>query len=113
MYSKSLPTEVRHDASDRVFGDRPVPVSASRGNIRGGITEGPDGDVVDRLAALSGRTPPSGAVLFAELGGEPVAAIGIFDGNVVADRARSNSRLRMRLRLERLFVRAVIAVRGV
>jgi hypothetical protein len=113
VHSKSLPTEVRHEGSDRVFGDRPVPGSASRGSIRGGITEGRDGEVVDRLAVLSGRTPPSGAVLFAELGGKPVAAIGIFDGNVVADRTRSNSRLRMRLRLERLLVRAVIAVREV
>jgi hypothetical protein len=58
------------------------------------------------------RTPlaPQGAVLFADVGGDPVAAIGIFDGNAVADPDRSSSSLRMRL--ERLFVLSVIFVRG-
>ena len=86
---------------------------SDRVGIRGGLTEGRDGEAVDRLAALSGRTPPSGAVLFAERDGDPVAAIGIFGGTVVADHTRSDLRLRTRLRLERLFVRAVISVRGI
>lgn len=112
MYSTALLTEAARGASDLAPGDRSVPGSAGPETIRGGITEGRDGEIVDRLAALSGRTPPIGAVLFAERDGEPVAAIGILDGHVVADRARFGSRLRMRLHLERLFVRAVIAVRG-
>jgi hypothetical protein len=53
-----------------------------------------------------------GAVLLAEVGGDEMAAIGIFDGNVIADRARSGLRLRLRLHLDRLFVRAAIAVVG-
>ena len=85
----------------------------SRVSIRGGLPEGRDGEAVDRLAALSCRTPPGGVVLFAERDGDPVAAIGIFGGTVVADHTRSDLRVRMRLRLERLFVRAVIAVRGI
>jgi hypothetical protein len=89
-----------------------TPLSPARTSIRGGVTEGPDGEAVDLLAALSGGTPPSGAVLLAEREGESVAAIGIFDGNVVADRTRSSVGLRTRLRLERLFVRTVFAVRG-
>ena len=81
-------------------------------SIRGGIAEGRDGESVDRLAALSGRTAPQGVVLLAELAGDPVAAIGVFDGNAVADRHRSSLRMRLRLRLERLFVLSVISVRG-
>jgi hypothetical protein len=84
-----------------------------RGRIRGAVTEGRDGEAVDLLAALSGRTPPSGAVLLAERDGESVAAIGIFDGKLVADHAGSSLRLRMQLRLARAFLRTVIAVRGI
>ena len=91
----------------------PAQTVGRRGSIRGGLTEGRDGEAVDRLAALSGRTAPRGAVLLAERCGDPVAAIGIFDGHEVSDRARSDLRLRMRLHLERLFVRAVIALRGI
>lgn len=79
--------------------------------IRPVIAEGRDGEAVHRLAALSGRRPPSGAVLLAELAGDPVAAIGIFDGKLIADSARVG--VRLRLHLDRLFVRAVIAVVGV
>lgn len=82
-------------------------------SIRPVIVEGRDGEAVHRLAALSGRRPPSGAVLLAELADDPVAAIGIFDGNVITDGARSGLRLRLRLHLDRLFVRAVIAVVGI
>jgi hypothetical protein len=81
--------------------------------IRAGAVEGPDGEAVHRLAALSGRKPPGGAVLLAELDGDPVAAIGIFDGKVVADRARSGLQLRLRLQLDRLFVLALVTVVGV
>ena len=62
---------------------------------------------------MSRRKPPSGAVLLAEVAGDPVAAIGIFDGNVITDGARSDLGLRLRLHLDRLFVLAVIAVIGV
>jgi hypothetical protein len=84
----------------------------STARIRGGIADGRDGESIDRLAALSGRAAPQGVVLLAELAGDPVAAIGVFDGKAVADRDRSNLRMRFRLRLERLFIRSVISVRG-
>src|SRR5262249_58409360 len=35
---------------------------------------------IGRLAALSGSRPPEGMVLLAEIEREPVAAIGLFDG---------------------------------
>ena len=111
MYFQSLLTEVSRAASERWPNQALNPTDSV--SIRGGLTEGRDGDVVDRLAALSGRTPPSGAVLFAERDGDPVAAIGIFGGSVVADHARSDLQLQMRLHLERLLVRAVIALRGI
>lgn len=81
-------------------------------SIRGALVEGRDGEAINYLAALSGRKPPEGAVLLAEQAGDPVAAIGIFDGNAVADSDRSSLSLRLRLRLERLFVLAVISLRG-
>jgi hypothetical protein len=81
--------------------------------IRAGAVEGPDGEAVHRLAALSGSTSPSGAVLLAEVCGDPVAAIGIFDGKVVADDARSGLPVRLRLHLDRLFVLALVTVIGV
>jgi hypothetical protein len=87
-------------------------MQSGHGRIRGGIAEGRDGESINRLAALSNSTAPQGAVLFAEVGGDPVAAIGIIDGNAVADPHRSSLRLRMRLRLERMFVLSVISVRG-
>ena len=42
-----------------------------------------------------------------------MAAIGIFDGNIITDRVRSDLRLVLRLHLERLFALSVIAVIGV
>jgi hypothetical protein len=81
--------------------------------IRAGSVEGDDGEAVQRLAELSGRRSPSGAVLLAEVDGDPVAAIGIFDGKVVADDARSGLQLRLRLHVDRLFVLALVTVIGV
>jgi len=82
-------------------------------SIRAVDVEGHDAEAVHRLAALSGRKAPTGAVLLAELAGDPVAAIGIFDGNIITDRVRSDLRLVLRLHLERLFALSVIAVIGV
>lgn len=47
--------------------------------IRGAIVDGVDGERITRLAALTRTEPPAGAVLLAEIEGDPVAAIGIFD----------------------------------
>jgi hypothetical protein len=80
--------------------------------LRGSLAEGTDGESIRHLASLSNSLPPQGAVLLAEVDGDPVAAIGIFDGQAVADPERSTFALRMRLQLERLFLRAVAAVGG-
>jgi hypothetical protein len=80
--------------------------------FRGTVAEGADGESINRLAASSGSAPPQGLVLLAEANGEPVAAIGIFDGRTVTDPDRSTVALRTRLHLERLFVRAVVTVWG-
>ena len=86
--------------------------SIIRARFRGSIGEGADAERIDRLAALSGSRPPEGLVLLAELEGEPVAAVGLFDRHTVADPARSNLALRLRLHLLRLQLRLVVAVRG-
>ena len=110
MHSQALLIEVRRNASEQASRRFALPGGAT---LRGGLAEGIDGEAVNRLAALSGGAAPTGAVLFAELDGDPVAAIGIFDGNAVADNTRSSPRMRLRLRLERMFVRAVISFRGI
>jgi hypothetical protein len=81
--------------------------------LRGSMGEGPDAEALRRLAALSQRPRPQGAVLLAEADGEPIAAIGLFDGRAVADPARSTFALRTRLQLERLFLRLMVTVGGV
>jgi hypothetical protein len=111
MHSLPFLTEGRRAEPDPASRSGPDP--SGRTSIRAVGVEGPDAQAVQRLAALSGRRPPSGAVLLAEVAGDPVAAIGICDGNVIADRARSDLQLRLRLHLDRLFVLAVIAVIGV
>lgn len=105
------PTEARRDGPDRQ--SRSAQDPSGRVSIRAGTVEGRDGEAVHRLAAMSGRRPPTGVVLLAEQDGDPVAAIGIFDGSVIADRARSGVRLRLRLHVDRLFALAVITVIGV
>jgi hypothetical protein len=44
-----------------------------------------DGDAIRRLALLDDRRPPHGPALLAYVGGELRAAVGLLDGQVVAD----------------------------
>ena len=44
-----------------------------------------DEAVLERIAALDGQRPLSGAVLIGEIDGKPAAAVSIDDGRVVAD----------------------------
>jgi hypothetical protein len=111
MYSLPFLAGSRSAGLDRP--SRSVPDPSGRASIRAVDVEGRDAQAVLRLAALAGRRPPSGAVLLAEVAGDPVAAIGIFDGGFIADDARSDLSLRLRLHLDRLFVLAVIAVIGI
>ena len=80
--------------------------------FRGSLGEGRDAQQIDRLAALSATRPPEGVVLLAEVEGEPVAAIGLFDRHSVSDPDRSSLALRIRLHLLRLQVRLTVAVHG-
>jgi hypothetical protein len=84
----------------------------SRTTFRGSLGDGVDGQKIGRLAELSAGEPPEGVVLLAELEGEPVAAVGLFDGRVVTDPARSSLATRMRLHLLRLELRLIVAVHG-
>ncbi|MBV8219891.1 MAG: hypothetical protein JO325_15615 [Solirubrobacterales bacterium] len=83
-----------------------------RATFRGTLPEGPDGRRIDRLAALSASRPPEGVVLLAEVEGEPVAAIGLFDGQTVSDPARSSLAVRMRLHALRLQLLMIVSLRG-
>ena len=80
--------------------------------IRGAVLDGADGERITRLAALTRTQPPEGAVLLAEIEGDPVAAIGIFDGHAISDPWRSTLALRMRLRLLRLPLRVIVTLYG-
>jgi hypothetical protein len=80
--------------------------------FRGSLGEGRDGERLDRLAAMSAGRVPEGVVLLAEVEGEPVAAVGLFDRHTVVDPARSNPVLRMRLHVLRLQLLLIVAVHG-
>lgn len=84
----------------------------SRATFRAALRDGTDGERIDRLAALCARRPPEGIVLLAELEGQPVAAVGLFDRHTVADPTRSNLAVRIRLHLLRLQLRLIVAVSG-
>ena len=49
------------------------------------IARADDAPVVRRLAQLDSSRPPTGRVLLAVVGSEPVAALGVDTGSVVAD----------------------------
>jgi hypothetical protein len=85
---------------------------STRTTFRGSLGEGADGQRIERLAALSASPPPQGVVLLAEVDGEPVAAIGLFDRHAVSDPARSRLATRVRLHLLRLQLRLIVAVHG-
>jgi hypothetical protein len=80
--------------------------------IRGSLADGEDGASIRRLAALADSTPPRGAVMLAEVDGDPVAAVGIADGKAVADPARSTPTLIAQLRLQTLQIRLIGTVWG-
>jgi hypothetical protein len=83
-----------------------------RATFRGSLGEGTDGQEIDRLAELSSSPPPEGVVLLAEVEGEAVAAIGLFDRHWVSDPARSSFTVWMLLHLLRLQLRLIVAVHG-
>lgn len=86
--------------------------ASTRATFRGSLGDGADGAQIGRLAALSATRPPQGVVLLAEVEGEPVAAIGLFDGHAVSDPTRAGFATRIRLHLLRLQLRLTVAVHG-
>jgi hypothetical protein len=81
--------------------------------IRGAVADGADGERLNRLAALAGSHAPEGAVLLAEVEGDPVAAIGLFDGHAVSDPGRATPALLLRLHQLRVPLRMIVAIYGV
>ncbi len=80
--------------------------------FRGSLADGADAAAILRLASDPEGELPDGPVLFAEVDGDPVAAIGIADGRTVAASEQATLAVRARLHLERLYVRAVHTVWG-
>ncbi len=87
--------------------------AAAVATIRASLGEGADGEAVRRLARLTESSPVNGAVVLAEICGEPVAAVAIADGRAVADPARSTPQLIAHLRLHRLQVRVIGGIWGI
>ncbi|HEX3689518.1 MAG TPA: hypothetical protein VHV28_07470 [Solirubrobacteraceae bacterium] len=81
-------------------------------SIRASLGEGTDGESIRRLARLTEAEPPEGAVVLAEIHGEPVAAVGIADGRAVSDPARTTAALLRHLRLPSVQVRVIGSIRG-
>lgn len=67
------------------------------------------GELAIRLASAT----PSGPVVVAEVDGDPVAAITLSDGQVVADSPRASSGIFALLQLHRLETRLIAAIWGV
>lgn len=82
-------------------------------SIRASLGEGIDGDSIRRLAQLSEVEPPEGAVVLAEICGQPVAAVGIADGKAVSDPARTTPALLRHLRLHTVQVRVIGSIWGI
>jgi hypothetical protein len=85
--------------------------------FRGAVAEGADAERLRNLTSRSAgsrskQRPPEGLVLFAEVNGDPVAAIGIADGRTVTDPTRATFALRTRLHMERIFARLVLSIWG-
>jgi hypothetical protein len=65
-----------------------------------------DADAIRRLALLDDRRPPHGPALLAYVGGELRVAVGILDGQVVADPFHLTDDIVEMLRLEARFEEA-------
>jgi hypothetical protein len=76
--------------------------SASAVTARLSLADGTDRESILRLASLNQETAPDGPVVLAEEAGEPVAAIGIADGSLVADPSRAGPAIVWLLHLRRL-----------
>jgi hypothetical protein len=80
--------------------------------LRVSTVDGDDRESLRRLASLEYSPAPSGPVVFAELNGDPVAALSIRDGHTVADPSRSNAGIIALLHLHRFEARVIGAISG-
>jgi hypothetical protein len=80
--------------------------------VRVGLSDDGDGEAICRLAALHGSAPPQGLVAIADVGGEPVAAVGFADGRAVADPDRSSPAIIALLQMHRVALRVIVTVWG-
>jgi hypothetical protein len=71
-----------------------------------------DDEPVRRLAELHGAPAPEGLVAIADVGGEPVAAVGFADGRAIADPERSSPAIITLLQMHRWALRAIVTVWG-
>jgi hypothetical protein len=82
-------------------------------SIRASVGEGTDGQSIRHLAQLAETEPPHGAVVLAEICGEPVAAVGIADGRAVSDPTRVTPGLLRHLRMHSVRVRVSDSISGI
>ena len=68
---------------------------------------------IDGLACEAGTASPDGAVMLAEIDGEPVAAVGFADGRTVSHPFRSHPAILRYLRLRRLEAYLIGSIWGV
>jgi hypothetical protein len=80
--------------------------------VRVSLGDGADAESIGRLASLDDGSPPDGPVVLAEMDGEPVAALGIAGGAVVADPVRVSDAIVFLMRAHRLEVRAIGSIFG-
>jgi hypothetical protein len=71
-----------------------------------------DEEPVRRFAERHGARPPEGLVAIADVGGEPVAAVGFADGRAIADPERSSPAIITLLQMHRWALRAIVTVWG-
>jgi hypothetical protein len=76
-------------------------------SIRASRGDGADGKSIRRLARLAETEPPHGAVVLAEICGEPVAAVGLEDGRAVSDPTRVTPGLLRHLQLHSVQARVI------
>jgi cobalamin biosynthesis protein CobT len=73
--------------------------------LRFSVGDRADGEAIRRLATRAAGTAPHGAVMLAEVDGEPIVAVSIADGHTVADPLRATAALVEQVRLLRRLIR--------
>ncbi|HEY1273262.1 MAG TPA: hypothetical protein VGF25_00030 [Thermoleophilaceae bacterium] len=80
--------------------------------VRISVPSDSDAEAIRRLASLQGSAPPDGPVAIADVDGEPVAALGLADGDAVADPRRAGRHVMTLLHLHRIEFRVLASIWG-